>query len=144
MSSCAIIIPIRIGSKRLPKKALANINGKTLCQRCVMTAQKIKNIDVFVATDSQEIIENLAEIGFKNCILTPSDLPSGTDRIFDAYKKIDKKYNFIVNLQGDMPEFHIDDVENAINAAIKNNFPITTLGYKAKLCFKSIKSKNSF
>jgi 3-deoxy-manno-octulosonate cytidylyltransferase (CMP-KDO synthetase) len=130
MSNVAVIIPARINSSRLPKKALEDINGATLIQRAVKCALKIKNCDVYVATDSESIVENLKEINFFNCIITDSNLPSGTDRIAAALENVSKKYDFVVNIQGDMPFFDHGIIEKAIEKATKLNLPITTLMYK--------------
>lgn len=130
MSNIAIIIPARLGSSRLPQKALAEINGKTLIQRAVLCALKIKDCDVYVATDSELIINNLEEINFFNCIMTDSTLPSGTDRIASALKDISKSYDFVVNIQGDMPNFDASIIESAIEKAKSHDLPITTLMYK--------------
>ncbi len=55
---------------------------------------------VIVATDSEEVLELVKSFG-GDAVLTPSDLPSGTDRVYYATKELD--YDIIVNLQGDEP-----------------------------------------
>ena len=55
-----IIIPVRLNSTRLPKKALVNINGKILIQHVIDIAKKTSAKKVIVATDSLEIKKKLA------------------------------------------------------------------------------------
>ena len=97
-----ILIPSRISSTRLINKPLIDINGKTLIQRVFKNALEITS-NSYVATDSKSIKENLKSIS-SNIIMTSSDHISGTDRIFEAAKKLKiKDDSFILNLQGDEP-----------------------------------------
>lgn len=121
----AIIIPARIGSTRLPNKPLAMINGKTLIQHCFESAVASKCGDVFVAADSEKIAEIIRKIG-GNVVITPSDLPSGTDRIHNALTQIGSEYELIVNLQGDIPNIAKSIIQDTIQTAIKTNCDIAT------------------
>ena len=60
MEDVYIIIPARIGSTRLPNKPLIDLNGKSLIQRVYLNASKISS-NVFVATDSKKIEQNLSK-----------------------------------------------------------------------------------
>jgi 3-deoxy-manno-octulosonate cytidylyltransferase (CMP-KDO synthetase) len=96
-----IVIPARIGSTRFPGKVLALILGKPMIQYVYEGASQSKFADkVIVATDSEEVLELVKSFG-GDAVLTPSDLPSGTDRVYYATKELD--YDIIVNLQGDEP-----------------------------------------
>ncbi|MGB9824615.1 MAG: 3-deoxy-manno-octulosonate cytidylyltransferase [Candidatus Hydrothermia bacterium] len=96
-----IVIPARIGSTRFPGKVLAPILGKPMIQYVYEGASQSKLADkVLVATDSEEVLEVVKNFG-GYAVLTPSDLPSGTDRVHYATKELD--YDIIVNLQGDEP-----------------------------------------
>ena len=59
---------------------------------------------VVVCAGDQEIVDEVKNNGGE-AILTPADLPSGTDRIHYGLEKIadNKKYQRIINLQGDIP-----------------------------------------
>ena len=55
-------------------------------------------------------------------ILTNKNHKTGTDRIFEAYKKLDiKNIDYILNLQGDEPDINKDDIINLNNFMINNN-----------------------
>ncbi|HEV2653234.1 MAG TPA: hypothetical protein VGU69_18365, partial [Rhizomicrobium sp.] len=59
---------------------------------------------VAVAAAEPEIVAAVVAAGGR-AVLTPPDLPSGTDRIFAALKSLDPagRHDVIVNLQGDLP-----------------------------------------
>ena len=121
----AIIIPSRLGSTRLPNKPLALIHGKTLIEHCYDSAIKANCGEVFVATDSEEIAQIITKIG-GNAIMTPSDLPSGTDRIFHAYNQIGREFDFIVNLQGDVPNISPIIIQKTIQTIQQTGCDIST------------------
>ncbi|MDC0073949.1 3-deoxy-manno-octulosonate cytidylyltransferase [Alphaproteobacteria bacterium] len=114
-----IIIPARLSSTRLPNKPILDISGKSMIVRVWESAIAAEIGPVLVAAGDSEIFENIKKVG-GNCILTDPNLPSGTDRIAAALKKFDvkKKYNKVINLQGDMPYFpssYLKIVSNLIN-----------------------------
>jgi len=83
-----VVIPARLESTRLPRKALLKESGKYLIQHVYEQVQKAKGIDrIIVAADSEEIADACSEFGAE-CILTSSDHQSGTDRIAEAVEKL--------------------------------------------------------
>lgn len=96
------IIPSRFGSSRFPGKPLARLAGKPLVAWVVEAARRASSLDdVLVATDDARIAEAVERYG-GTAVLTPSELPSGTDRIACAagdYADDD----ILVNIQGDEP-----------------------------------------
>jgi 3-deoxy-manno-octulosonate cytidylyltransferase (CMP-KDO synthetase) len=93
------ILPARIESSRLPRKVLLDICGLPMIvhvyRRCLLASSLD---EVYVATDSAEIQENVEKYGGK-VIMTSSSHQTGTDRIAEAAKNIDAE--IIVNVQGD-------------------------------------------
>ena len=59
---------------------------------------------IVVATDDERILSVVQNYGGE-AVLTSKSHSSGTDRIYEALTKIDpdKKFNQILNLQGDIP-----------------------------------------
>lgn len=103
MSKIVTMIPTRMASTRLPNKPLIDINGKTLIHRVYENVRKFVPGDVIVAAGDQAIVDECKKFGAK-AILTDPKLPSGTDRIAAALKKLDPKgdkYDIVVNFQGD-------------------------------------------
>ena len=126
MLNTFILIPSRIGSTRLEDKPLQNIEGKSLIQRVFENALSISS-NVYVATDSNRIKDNLLSIT-NNIIMTSSDHISGTDRVYEASKKLNlEDSDLIINLQGDEPFLPKDAVEKMINDYKKNDCDVITL-----------------
>ena len=102
------IIPSRYGSSRFPGKPLAIIAGKPLVAWVVEAVKKAKSLDeVIVATDDERIVAAVEQYGGK-AVMTPSELPSGTDRIACAARLSQPAGDFadddiLVNIQGDEP-----------------------------------------
>jgi 3-deoxy-manno-octulosonate cytidylyltransferase (CMP-KDO synthetase) len=59
-------------------------------------------------------------------ILTDPALPSGTDRIAQAYQKLGDTADFVLNVQGDEPIVPPQLLDDLISAAYNNNSHITT------------------
>lgn len=117
MKNISIIIPARFKSSRFPGKPLAKILGKEMIIRvCEICEKVIKKKDIYVATDDNRIIKVVKKFGFKS-IKTPKNCLTGTDRVFQAAKKIKSK--FIINVQGDEPVLNPLDIKKIINAKIK-------------------------
>ena len=101
------IIPSRFGSSRFPGKPLAILAGKPLVAWVVEAVKRAKGLDeVLVATDDERIVKAVEQHG-GTAVMTPSDLPSGTDRIACAARNF-LGHDFadddiLVNVQGDEP-----------------------------------------
>ena len=83
------IIPARYGSSRFPGKPLIDILGKSMIQRVYEQAIKSALLtDVVVATDDERIYRHVESFGGK-VVYTKEDHPSGTDRCFEAFQKVE-------------------------------------------------------
>ena len=95
------VIPARYGSTRFPGKVLARINGKSLIQLVWERAKGCRRIKrLIVATDDQRIAEVVGRFGGE-VSMTPKELPSGTDRVWEASREVPAE--IVVNIQGDEP-----------------------------------------
>lgn len=95
------IIPARYASSRFPGKPLADMDGKPMIQR--VYEQIKKSIpEVYVATDDDRILKAVEGFGGK-AIMTSVAHRSGTDRCNEAYSKIGKSFDVVLNIQGDEP-----------------------------------------
>jgi 3-deoxy-manno-octulosonate cytidylyltransferase (CMP-KDO synthetase) len=99
-----VMIPARMRSTRLPNKPLAEMGGVPMIVQVWRRACEADVGPVFVACGEAEIAEAVHTHGGK-AELTDPDLPSGTDRIFQALTRIDPEGRFerVINLQGDLP-----------------------------------------
>ena len=141
MSKTIILIPSRLAATRLPNKPLLKINGTSIINHVYEKAKSSNIGEVFVATGDQEIFEEVTKKGGK-CILTEKEHQTGTDRIFEAYQKLEiNNVDYIINLQGDEPMINIEDIKNLNINAIRNKSEIATLACKIK--DKNILNKNN-
>lgn len=97
------IIPARYASTRYPGKPLIEIQGVSMIERVYRQSVQAKLLSkVVVATDDQRIADHVNSFGGE-VIMTQENLPSGTDRCFDALQNINENYNYVINIQGDEP-----------------------------------------
>ena len=99
------LIPARYGSSRFPGKPLALINGQPLLKWVIDGAKTSKRLrEIAVATDDERIAKLAVTCGVR-ALMTDSDLPTGTDRIWQAASQIAglSDDDIIVNIQGDEP-----------------------------------------
>lgn len=96
------VIPARFASTRLMGKPLADIGGKPMMQLTYESALKSKLLHkVILAVDDEKVFQVAKEFGAE-VMLTPKDIPTGSDRIALVAKKYDNA-EIIVNIQGDEP-----------------------------------------
>ena len=107
------IIPSRYGSSRFPGKPLSVLAGKPLVAGVVDAVKKAKSLDdVIVATDDLRIRDAVEAHGGR-AVMTPSELPSGTDRIACAAGDFADD-DILVNIQGDEPLIDPGLIDNLV------------------------------
>lgn len=126
--SILCIIPARGGSKGIPRKNIALINGKSLIQYTIDEAKASKYIDkVIVSTEDNEIALVAQNCGAEVPFLRPAELAKDTTRTIDVLiNTVDEltkrgfRYDYLVLLQPTQPlrnNFHIDEaIESIIEA----------------------------
>ena len=123
------IIPSRYASTRFPGKPLANIKGKSMVQRVYEAASKTINM-IVVATDDERIYKHVSGFGGK-AVMTSTEHRSGTDRCVEALDIFSARYDFVpdivVNIQGDEPFLHPDDIKKLHSCFDADNCQIATL-----------------
>ena len=132
MTNSVIIIPSRLSAKRLLNKPLMEIKGIPMIVHVVNRAKESKVGDVYVATPDAAIVEIVKKHG-NEAILTSNNHETGTDRIYEVYsKKINKKIDIIINLQGDMPNIKPESISKLNNFMRKYNCDMGTLAANCK------------
>ena len=87
------LIPTRLNSTRLPQKALLEIENIPLVVHTYKRSQLSKLIDeLYICCDDKKIYNKVKKFGAK-CIMTSTHHNNGTERIYEAYKKISKSNN---------------------------------------------------
>lgn len=115
------VIPVRLGSTRVPKKMLADICGKPLIYYTYHQAKKAKSLDsLIVATDAKEIADAVEAFGGKVIMTSPLH-PSGSDRVAEAVEKFtDFNPETVVTIWGDEPFISPEAIDKAVDA-LKNS-----------------------
>lgn len=125
MTSCAILIPARYGSSRFEGKPLALLHGipmvRLVYERCRKAAQEL-GCDVYVLTDDKRIAEKFDP---SQVWVDEGDYLNGTERCAAfAQTKRAEKYDWFINVQGDMPDITTDIIKYVYYNL--NQYEITT------------------
>ncbi len=116
------VIPARLGSTRLPGKALADLGGAPMVVRVWERVRRAEGIDrVLVATDDERIAAAVRSRGGE-AVLT-GECASGTDRVAEAARNTGALR--VVNVQGDEPFVEPADIAR-VAAAVTEATPIAT------------------
>ena len=120
------VVPARLNSVRLPRKILADLNGKPLIVHVMERALEAKSLDkVILAVDSEETIKTLEQYNF-DMVLTSSDHVSGTDRIAEVIDEIPDA-EIIINIQGDEPLIEADVIDSLVDSFNDSTVNIATI-----------------
>lgn len=98
-----LVLPVRMGSSRLPGKPLADICGRSMLARVIAAAKAAACGPVLVAAADEELIAAARAEGAE-AVLTDPDLPSGSDRVWAAAAT--RREAILVNVQADMPSLN--------------------------------------
>lgn len=133
-SDVAIIIPSRLGSVRLARKALEMIGNHTMVEHVARQVKKTGLANIYVATDSQLIADKVTASGVEY-IMTSDQTSSGTDRVHEAFQLLANRHsiNYIINVQGDMPFVDPATILQVINSLKASPYGIMTPAVKVKL-----------
>jgi 3-deoxy-manno-octulosonate cytidylyltransferase (CMP-KDO synthetase) len=95
------VIPARLASTRLPRKALREIAGQPMIGRLYLAVRACALLqDVIIATDSDEIIDVCQRNGWKAQLTSPAHR-SGTERVHEISQSV--VADVYLNVQGDEP-----------------------------------------
>jgi 3-deoxy-manno-octulosonate cytidylyltransferase (CMP-KDO synthetase) len=125
------IIPARYASSRFPGKPLADINGRSMILRVYDRALQSEVFrDIIVATDDGRILSAVNVAGFQ-AVMTSFTHRSGTDRCLEALdiqeKQTGKSYDLVINIQGDEPFIHPEQIRKVASLLTSGDSPIATL-----------------
>lgn len=125
-----VVIPARLGSTRLPGKPLLRADGKFLIQLVYERALLLRRAaEVIVATDHESILEAVQSFGGR-AVMTAASHASGSDRVAEVARGHDLP--IVLNLQGDEPEFPVEDADALVEAMEKEDeAPLGTLVFPA-------------
>jgi 3-deoxy-manno-octulosonate cytidylyltransferase (CMP-KDO synthetase) len=123
-----VLIPARMAATRLPGKPLLDIGGLPMIVHVLRRAEEAQIGRVAVATDTPEIAAAVKLHGGE-VVMTRSDHPSGSDRIYEALKQLDPegKIEIVVNLQGDFPTISPGNIRDVLPPLADPAVDIATL-----------------
>lgn len=112
------VIPARYGSTRFPGKPLALIGGRPLLQWVVEGALESQRVtEILLATDHAGIADLGKRLGIR-VVMTPSDLPTGSDRVHKAVSEI--PCDLVINIQGDEPLLRGELLDTLVDPLLQN------------------------
>lgn len=113
------LIPARLQSSRLPRKALADIHGMPMIVHVYKRCLLAKHLDeVYVATDSEEIRQAVESHGGR-VVMTSTSHETGTDRIAEAAGQLDTE--IVVNVQGDEALVNPEYIDRVVEALYRDS-----------------------
>jgi len=124
-----VVVPSRLAATRLPNKPILPIGQKSMIRHVIQRVKESGFTNILLASGDQEIIDEVAPDNIFT-ILTDPNLPSGTDRVHAGAKAFDKegKFKYIVNLQGDMPNFDPHIIGECVKVLAESRSDIATHG----------------
>ena len=128
MAGPIVLIPARMSATRLPGKPLADIHGAPMIVHVWRRAIEADVGPVWVAADDSRIVEAVVAAGGK-AVMTRSDHPSGSDRVFEALGSVDADgvHDIVVNVQGDLPTIEPSVVRASLAPLADHAVDIATL-----------------
>ncbi|MCK5942233.1 MAG: 3-deoxy-manno-octulosonate cytidylyltransferase [Planctomycetes bacterium] len=119
------IIPVRVGSQRLPGKALLAESGQELFLHTCDQARRTANIDlVCVATDDDRVEAAARAHGYEVARTSPG-CRTGSERCAEAAAQIDCRV--VLDIQGDWPEVDPRDLEALVAQLLASDSACNTL-----------------
>jgi len=119
------IIPVRVGSQRLPGKALLTESGQELFLHTCDQAKKARNIDRVVVATDDDVVEAAAKRKGYGVVRTSPACRTGSERCAEAAAAIPCKA--VLDIQGDWPEVDPRDLEAIVDQLLRGEAVTNTL-----------------
>ena len=125
-----VIIPARLSSSRLPRKALADIGGKPMIVRVAEQAARSGAQRVVVAVDHEEIAQACRVHGIE-VVMTADTHESGSTRLAEAARLLNlPPETVVVNVQGDEPLIDPELIDRTAAVLVANGAPMATAAHE--------------
>jgi 3-deoxy-manno-octulosonate cytidylyltransferase (CMP-KDO synthetase) len=119
------VIPARLASTRLARKALQPIRGVPMVGRVYEAVAKSSLLaDVIVATDSNEILEICQKHGW-HARMTSATHRSGTERVHEISNQVPAE--IYINVQGDEPLTRPEHIASLLDVMARPDVAVGTL-----------------
>ena len=138
-SSFTALIPLRGGSKSIPKKNIKLIANKPLCYWAIFAAIKSPLIEkVYISTDSKEIINTIKSFNFNlEIIKRPTKLATDTASTEEVILHFMKEVDFdnLITIQATSPLLNEKDFNNGIKMFQENEYDSLLTAVRTKRFF---------
>ena len=125
-----VIIPARLSSSRLPRKALADIGGKPMIVRVAEQAARSGAQRVVAAVDHEEIAQACRLHGIE-VVMTADTHESGSTRLAEAARLLNlPSETVVVNVQGDEPLIDPELIDRTAAVLVANGAPMATAAHE--------------
>jgi len=114
------LIPSRLKSSRLKHKPLLRLGSIPMVIHTYLRAKLSKELDDVIICCDDKKIKKICEKYNAKSMMTSKIHANGTERIAEAYLKLKKKYNLIVDIQGDEPLIDPKNIDRVVKFH-KNN-----------------------
>ena len=118
------IIPAKLDSKRLPKKNIQKIKGKTLVEYSIDYAKESNYKPRIIVTSESKVLKEISNRNGVEFDLRDKSLCGDVEVVevyIDLLKKLDEKFDLIVCLQPDHPDRE-HTFDYCVNYLIDNNY----------------------
>jgi len=119
------IIPVRVGSQRLPGKALLRESGQELFLHTCDQAKQARNIDRVVVATDDDVVEAAAKRAGYGVVRTSPACRTGSERCAEAAQAIPCRA--VLDIQGDWPEVAPRDLEAIVDQLLRGEAATNTL-----------------
>jgi 3-deoxy-manno-octulosonate cytidylyltransferase (CMP-KDO synthetase) len=123
MTHAVVIIPVRLASRRIPRKPLVRLGALPLVEH-VRRRALLACEQVIVATDSLEVADVVEAFG--GVVQLTGDCANGTERCAEAARLLQKIPDVVVNVQGDQPLVNPDHIRRVMELCC-DGAPMATL-----------------
>ena len=128
-SNIVAIIPARFGSTRFPGKPLAIVGGVPMIERVYRRVRDSNIVNrVVVAADDIRIKTAVESFGGE-VVMTNVECENGTIRCYNALKQLNPIPSAIINVQGDEPFVHPEQLISLVELIKKPDSCISTLAH---------------
>lgn len=122
-----VVIPARLASSRLARKALLDIAGKPMIAHTYDRACQSGASAVYIATDHEDIRAAMEPLGAKVC-MTRTEHETGTLRVAEVVEQLKLSDDaLVVNVQGDEPLIDPRNINQVAKALTHSTLPMATL-----------------
>ena len=114
------LIPSRLKSSRLKHKPLLKLGLIPMVIHTYLRAKLSQELDDVIICCDDKKIQDICKKYKAKYMMTKKNHVNGTERIAEAYKKLKKKYDLVVDIQGDEPLIDPKNIDKVVRFHKKN------------------------